>query len=181
MHQAHWVIRLTLPGIIGGVILTLLGSCNAPENQQSTDGSFTAAEIEASRRLDAAWRTENSEKQAELLRQAVTLYTQALHEQPANAVTYYNNRGLAYFHLSEHEPALADFTAGLALAPAAAHLRLNRARVYEQQGALPEALADYEAYMQRTASDTSAITQQRRAETAARIAELRADQNLSDE
>ena len=47
---------------------------------------------------------------------AIEAYSQAIELDPDNALTYYN-RGLAFYHLRQHEPALSDFDKTIELNP----------------------------------------------------------------
>ena len=60
-----------------------------------------------------------------------------------DAISLYNNRGLAYTDKREFEKAISDFTQIIAINPSHMQAYLNRGNAYLKSGAFQTALADY--------------------------------------
>ncbi len=74
---------------------------------------------------------------------ALRAFTQALDIDPRSAHLF-NNRGLAFHRLGEHDKALADFNAALRLDPRFAVAYHNRGVAHYARGDLDRAIADYD-------------------------------------
>lgn len=74
-------------------------------------------------------------------RKGIDLCSAALRAYPISWI--FNNRGVAYAELKEHDEAIADFNRALALDPKYAQPYNNRGLTYDEQGEFDKAMSDY--------------------------------------
>ena len=75
---------------------------------------------------------------------AIEAYSQSIELDPDNALTYYN-RGLAFYHLRQHEPALSDFDRTIELNPDVVQPYMTRALILMYLEDYQGAIADFES------------------------------------
>jgi tetratricopeptide (TPR) repeat protein len=75
--------------------------------------------------------------------EAVALYRKVIDDLKVERANVYVNRGLAYMELNNFPAALNDLTRGIGLDPDGVAAYTNRAIIYERQGQLESALADF--------------------------------------
>jgi tetratricopeptide (TPR) repeat protein len=80
---------------------------------------------------------------------------------PPSAVIF-NNRGVIYGNMNDHDKAIADFDAALKLEPANQGVWLNRGASYEAKGDQSRALSDYDQAFRLKPDDASARISMRR-------------------
>lgn len=176
MMRRNWYVHLLLLAILmsaGSMTMPATAqTTDQPSDQDNANTSFSDSEIKASIVLDKAWLTEDTEQQRKLYQEVVDLYTQALKENPMNTASIYNNRGLVYVFLEKYPEAIADFDAALQTEPRLSASVNNRGVVHQRQGNLRQARADFQLFLEITATvppEASPATAARRDEVATEV------------
>ena len=158
-HTVHRLVAVTL----GGFFLAALNiSPAAPQTEKSAppvaelQSQYREAlqEIEQLRQeLAAAKQTitrlqqqrgpaQAAPAQPQTYQEAITVLTQALEQNPADAQAY-RNRGIAYAHMDQYPEALADLNRAIELNDADAEAYNQRGIVHFKLGRYPQAMADF--------------------------------------
>lgn len=175
MHKLKLFSVFALLVLLVGVGLGTAMAQAPPSDQSGPDGSFGKAEIEADRLWHEAMRPENADRREALLSRIVELYTEALLEEPPHKASVYVDRGATYSQLEEYDQAIVDYNIALSMLPrpVSADVIKNRGLVYERQGKLREALADFETFLDLIADAPSERRADERVRFAAKVEALR--------
>ncbi len=182
MRRMYLLSVFILPALLIGVsLIAPTPQAPPPPDLPHPDGVFSPAYVEASRLLEASWLPENVGQKQALLLKAAERFTKAIYEAPDNASTYVN-RGNIYAQLGQYDLAITDYNAALRIThwSGSADVIKNRGLVYEEQGKLCEALADFETFLNMIRDAPTERRARERVQFAAKVQVLRSQLSTSE-